>query len=73
MEDGIDFRNDLPPMVKLVGFEAGDMNDTVVFPYINTLEGKHYVSPGDYIITGVKGERYPCKPDIFERTYDPAE
>ena len=42
-------------------------------PYINTLEGKHYISAGDYIITGVKGERYPCKPDIFALTYEPAE
>lgn len=41
-------------------------------PYINTLEGKMYISPGDYIITGVKGERYPCKPDIFESTYEKA-
>ena len=39
-------------------------------PYINTLEGKCYISPGDYIITGVKGERYPCKPDIFHMTYE---
>lgn len=29
--------------------------------------------PGDYIIKGVKGEFYPCKPDIFKQTYDPAE
>jgi hypothetical protein len=35
-----------------------------------TLEGFHIVCPGDYIITGVKGEHYPCKPDIFEMTYD---
>jgi hypothetical protein len=28
------------------------------------------VCPGDYIITGVKGEHYPCKPDIFEQTYE---
>jgi hypothetical protein len=38
--------------------------------WIETLEGGHVVSPGDYIITGVKGERYPCKPDIFEATYE---
>ena len=37
---------------------------------IETLEGWMNVSPGDYIITGVKGEVYPCKPDIFELTYD---
>lgn len=42
-------------------------------PYIQTLEGSLFISPGDYIITGVKGERYPCKPDVFEATYEPVE
>ena len=42
-------------------------------PYINTLEGELYISSGDYIITGVKGERYPCKPDIFHMTYEKVE
>ncbi len=37
---------------------------------INTLEGVMHASPGDYIITGVQGEKYPCKPDIFEATYE---
>ena len=37
---------------------------------IETLEGFMKVSKGDWIITGVKGERYPCKPDIFEATYE---
>ncbi|HZI23617.1 MAG TPA: hypothetical protein VFD46_00985 [Chryseolinea sp.] len=37
---------------------------------INTLEGAHWVIKGDFIIKGVKGEFYPCKPDIFELTYD---
>ena len=41
--------------------------------YINTLEGKMRADPGDWIITGVKGERYPCKPDIFEETYELVE
>lgn len=40
---------------------------------IDTLEGEHVVSIGDWVITGVKGERYPCKPDIFALTYEPAE
>lgn len=40
-------------------------------PHIHTLEGETLVSPGDWIITGVKGEKYPCKPDIFEATYEP--
>lgn len=39
--------------------------------WIETLEGGHVVTPGDWIITGVKGEHYPCKPDIFEITYSP--
>ena len=38
--------------------------------WIDTLEGGHIVCPGDYIITGVAGERYPCKPGIFAQTYD---
>ena len=38
--------------------------------WVDTLEGGHIVCPGDWIITGVKGERYPCKPDIFEATYE---
>ena len=41
------------------------------YPFIDTLEGPHLVTPGDWIITGVKGEHYPCKPDIFEMTYEP--
>ena len=41
--------------------------------WIDTLEGGHIVCPGDWIITGVKGERYPCKPDIFEATYEKVE
>lgn len=38
--------------------------------WIDTLEGGHTVCPGDWIITGVKGEYYPCKPDIFKMTYE---
>lgn len=40
---------------------------------INTLEGTMEVAKGDYIIKGIKGEFYPCKPDIFEQTYDEVE
>ena len=38
---------------------------------IATLEGFHHVNLGDYVIRGVQGEFYPCKPDIFEATYEP--
>jgi len=37
---------------------------------IETLEGDHLAKSGDYIIKGVQGEFYPCKPDIFEETYE---
>lgn len=40
---------------------------------IDTLEGTHEANQGDYIIRGVKGEIYPCKPDIFHMTYEPVE
>lgn len=39
---------------------------------IPTLEGSHFARPGDWIIRGVKGEFYPCKPDVFGATYEPA-
>lgn len=45
-------------------FESGTM-------FIRTLEGKMQASVNDYIIRGLKGEFYPCKPDIFQATYDP--
>ena len=42
------------------------------YGWVKTLEGGHTVTPGDWIITGVHGEHYPCKPDIFELTYEEA-
>jgi hypothetical protein len=38
--------------------------------FINTLEGQHRATVGDWIIKGIKGEFYPCKPDIFNETYE---
>lgn len=40
--------------------------------FVGTLEGEMRASPGDWIIRGVAGEIYPCKPDIFAKTYEPA-
>ena len=37
---------------------------------IQTLEGPLRAAPGDWVITGVRGEQYPCKPDVFEKTYE---
>lgn len=50
-------------------FPNSDGTDPLV---IGTLEGNHSVSWGDWIIQGVAGELYPCKPDIFAQLYDPA-
>lgn len=47
--------------------EEGTINGTLS---IGTLEGEHLVSWGDWIIQGVKGELYPCKPDMFAETYE---
>lgn len=40
---------------------------------IHTLEGDMKASVGDYIITGLRGEKYPCKPDIFDKSYELVE
>lgn len=43
------------------------------YALIRTLEGEMRAEHGDYVIRGIKGELYPCKPDIFEATYEPVE
>ena len=50
--------------------KASDRTDVAYWIDIPTLEGVMKASPGDYIIKGVRGEFYPCKPDIFEATYE---
>lgn len=52
---------------KECGFSSKDHGN------VKTLEGYHIACPGDWIITGVKGEHYPCKPDIFDATYERVE
>ncbi|WP_370819473.1 hypothetical protein [Agathobaculum sp.] len=47
--------------------------DPVSAACIHTLNGKMYARPGDYIIKGVNGEFYPCKPDVFAKTYEAVE
>ena len=48
-----------------------DLKERVYF--IPTLDGKLYVSQGDWVITGIRGEKYPCKPEIFSETYEPVD
>jgi len=60
---------------KFIGYfdKNGGLPKTQRIPAIKTLEGFHEISEGDYIITGVQGERYPCKPDIFQMIYELVE
>jgi hypothetical protein len=48
-----------------------DTRDVILGIFIDTLEGEMRADPSDWIIRGVKGELYPCKPDIFAATYEP--
>lgn len=56
--------------VEIQLFMGRYLDETVKGLKIPTLEGVHLASVGDYIIKGVKGEFYPCKPDIFAMTYE---
>ena len=64
------------PMEVIEGRKAWPDNGVSIDPrggrmIIATLEGGHWVNLEDWVIQGVKGEFYPCKPDIFEATYEP--
>lgn len=75
-----------PVVIEAVQFDGTDESCDWILPqlisgeigratnklYIQTLEGVMTAHKGDYIIKGVKGEFYPCKPDIFEETYEKA-
>lgn len=60
-------------LVHWMGFRPLGHNYTPDVLHIATLEGVMIAGPLDWIIKGVNGEFYPCKPDIFEKTYDPVE
>ena len=53
---------------KPIVIEAYQTDKELIVP---TLEGSLRAAPGDWIITGIRGEQYPCKPDVFEKTYEP--
>ena len=62
------FEDWLEPIAKNAGrWPLRYVGQSLIIP---TLEGDHEAKPGDWIIQGVKGEIYPCKPDIFAATYD---
>lgn len=70
-----------PVVIEAFQFDGSNVDDVLSFTrhtayhqdgqlYIPTLEGDMKASTGDFIIEGVNGEFYPCKPDIFEKTYE---
>ncbi len=63
------FAKDGPEAWRTTNERVGPTTWDLIIP---TLEGDHRADPGDWIIRGVKGEFYPCKPDIFTKTYEPA-
>jgi len=67
-EPGSTNMNDIVSWVNMSGGKAWHNNTDI---FIETLEGTHRADVGDWIIKGVKGEFYPCKPDIFDMTYEP--
>lgn len=56
----------------LVSDGKGDYQQGLVV-IVPTAEGDMRILPGEWLITGINGEKYPCKPDIFEATYEPVE
>ena len=73
-----------PVVIEAIQWTGSNLKDVLTFlggatwmdekgPIIETLEGELHTSVGDFIIRGVAGEFYPCKPDIFEKTYEKVE
>jgi len=73
IKEAVQFKHNYEVICAFVGMELQcNMNGTgecqeIIIP---TLEGEHIALQGDYIIKGIKGEFYPCKPDIFQATYE---
>ena len=71
-----EFRKKLVVIEATQWWKHGDHPEVGIYPadprygFIEALEGGHIVTPGDWIIKGIAGEYYPCKPDIFEVIYE---
>ena len=63
-------KEDLKEGIVFYRFDIVGDHDWKMEWFVKTLEGEHKITPGDYLIRGIKGELYPCKPDIFKETYD---
>lgn len=68
-----DFLGDIISESNLGRYKNNDPATEEIELTIPTLEGDHIAKHGDWIIKGIAGEFYPCKPDIFEATYEPVE
>lgn len=68
--EAVRFTGNFDEVERFVGGDAEFRNGELV---VATLEGPLRASPGDWIIKGVEGEFYPCKPDIFAKTYESAD
>ena len=66
--DSLDHIRVLTDFMKDADFDINYLNEGKI--YIETLEGTMCAIEGDYVIKGIKGEFYPCKPDIFKLTYE---
>lgn len=62
--------DNLDEIARFIGYTPSLWGDWIA---IKTLECVIFAEPGDFIIRGIKGEYYPCKPDIFEATYEVVE
>lgn len=71
--DAFRLGTDVPPQWWNDAYQSGKAAPHLDCAIIKTLEGEMRAEAGDYVIKGVKGELYPCKPDIFELTYEAAE
>lgn len=71
--EAIQYKGNTNDVKKFMDVESVLVNIRTLAIKIPTLEGDMYASIGDYIIKGVQGEFYPCKPDIFEQTYEVVE
>ena len=64
-------RRNVAEIMRFVKNESAIITNGVLI--IKTLEGDMVASTGDYIIRGLRGEYYPCKPDVFQKKYEPCE
>lgn len=71
--EAVQWNGDMAPVEEALGRQFPTSNTGSGALEIPTLEGTLVCDLGDYIIRGVQGEFYPCKPDIFEATYEPVE